>query len=372
MINKKRLIKLTQELIRINSENPPGKEAKIGAFIKSAMRKAGLKVIKTYTFASGRPNIIGILKGKGSKGALLLSPHIDTVPAGKNWKHNPFGASLEGDKLFGRGATDCKGNLAVCLEVINSLIEDKTKLNRDLIIAATVDEETGSKEGMIKLLGKKILNPDFALILDSDDFDCIVAQKGLIHFKVKLFGKKAHGAYPQRGINAIERGAEVILELKNFKFDFEPHPYLKAPTVNIGKICGGEKVNIVADFCEFEVDVRFLPGMDAREILRQVKKIVRAKIKKFSIDVDSIQQPYEISKDNPLVACLLDADRKFSLHGSEGATVITFFKKFNIPAVATGFGQGGCAHIADEYVKISSLFRGAQALEKFIKVFDKG
>jgi len=120
MINKKRLIKLTQELIRINSENPPGKEAKIGAFIKSAMRKAGLKVIKTYTFASGRPNIIGILKGKGSKGALLLSPHIDTVPAGKNWKHNPFGASLEGDKLFGRGATDCKGNLAVCLEVINS------------------------------------------------------------------------------------------------------------------------------------------------------------------------------------------------------------------------------------------------------------
>jgi len=256
--------------------------------------------------------------------------------------------------------------------VINSLIENKAKLNRDLIIAATVDEETGSKEGMIKLLGKKILNPDFALILDSDDFDCIVAQKGLIHFKVKLFGKKAHGAYPQRGINAIERGAEVILELKNFKFDFEPHPYLKAPTVNIGKICGGEKVNIVADFCEFEVDVRFLPGMDAREILRQVKKIVRAKIKKFSIDVDSIQQPYEISKDNPLVACLLDADRKFSLHGSEGATVITFFKKFNIPAVATGFGQGGCAHIADEYVKISSLFRGAQALEKFIKVFDKG
>ena len=371
MIDKKRLVRLTQELIRINSENPPGKEARAGAFVKSVMIKAGLKDVKAYTFQAGRPNIVGILKGKAGKGPLLLSPHIDTVPAGKNWKHNPFGASLEGDKLFGRGATDCKGNLAVCLEVINSLAEDKIKLNRDLIIAATVDEETGSKEGMIKLLEKKILSPDFALILDSDDFDCIIAQKGLIHFKVKLFGVKAHGAYPQRGINAIEIAARVILELKNFKFDFKPHPYLRAPTVNIGRISGGEKVNIVADFCEFEVDLRFLPGMDAKEILREVKRIVRAKIKKFSIDVDSLQQPYEISKNNPLVKCLLEADKKFSLHGSEGATVITFFKKFNIPAVATGFGQGGCAHIADEYVKISSLFRGAQALERFIKLFDR-
>lgn len=372
MINKKRLVKLAQELIRINSENPPGKEAKAGAFVKSALIKAGLKDVKVYTFQGARPNIIGVLKGRGNKGSLLLSPHIDTVPAGKNWRHDPFSAVIEGDKLFGRGATDCKGNLAVCLEVINSLIEDGVCLNRDLIIAATVDEETGSKEGMIKLLEKKVLNPDFALILDSDNFDCIVAQKGLIHFKVKLFGVKAHGAYPRRGINAIEKAAQIICQLKDFKFDFKPHPYLKAPTINIGKISGGEKVNIVADFCEFEVDLRFLPGMDAKEILKQIRTIVGANIKRFSLDVDSIQQPYEISKNNILVKCLLESDREFSLHGSEGATVITFFKKFNIPAVATGFGQSGCAHIADEYVKISALFRGAQALERFIKLFDRG
>jgi acetylornithine deacetylase/succinyl-diaminopimelate desuccinylase family protein len=370
MINKNRLINLTKELIRINSENPPGRELEIANFVLLIMRQVGFKIIKSYAFEKNRPNVIGVLKGKRSTKVLLLSPHLDTVPAGKNWKHNPFKPVLLQDKLFGRGATDCKGNLAVCLEVCRSLIEDNFKPKFDLIIAATADEETGSKLGMIKLLDKKILKPDFALILDSDDFRVIICQKGLIHFKVKIFGIKAHGAYPDRGVNAIEIASRVICDLKNLDFKFNKHPFLKAPTVNIGKISGGEKVNIVADFCEFEVDLRFLPGMKPGVILKHIKKIIRSRAKRFSLQVDSIQQPYEISKNHYLIKGLLNSDRRFNLGGSEGATVITFFKKHNIPAAATGFGSSGCAHTADEFVSVDNLYKGALALEKFIKNFD--
>ncbi|MBU2540357.1 MAG: M20 family metallopeptidase [Candidatus Omnitrophica bacterium] len=369
MINKNRLIKLTKDLISINSENPPGQEAKVAQYVKELMLRMKGPIVRTYAFSKGRPNVIGILKGKGSKGSLLLSPHMDTVPAGKNWKRDPFKPKISEGRLFGRGATDCKGNLAVSLEIMQSLSEEKIVLNRDVIIAATVDEETGSHEGMIKLLERKILKPHFAMILDSDDFKVIIAQKGLIHFKVKIFGKKAHGAYPDRGVNAIEIASRVIGDLGNLNFHFRRHAYLKAPTINIGKISGGEKVNIVADYCEFEVDLRFLPGMNPAQILKQIKKIISSRIKKFSLHVDSLQVPYEISKRHTFIRGILESDKRFTLSGSEGATVITFFKRHKIPAVATGFGSGGCAHIADEYVKVSNLYRGALALEKFIKEF---
>ncbi len=384
MINKKRLIDLTKKLIAINSENPPGKEEKIANFIKARMRQAGIKDIKTYCFAPARPNVIGILKAKNSQGSLLLSPHMDTVPAGKNWTADPFHPIIKGNKLFGRGATDCKGNLAVCLEVVRSLIEDGIDLKQDLIIAITVDEETGSKQGIIKLLEKKILRPTWAVILDSDDFKVIVCQKGLIHFKIEIFGKKSHGAYPKRGINAIEIASEIICQLKKIKFtplenfneikgnslmgfDFRPHRYLKPPTINIGKISGGEKVNVVADYCVFEVDLRFLPGQNPKKILAQIRAVLRQKTNRFALGVDSIQTPYQIRANHPLVKSLLKSDSKFKVAGSEGATVITFFKKHKISAVATGFGCGGCAHISDEYVSVDNLYRGALALERFIK-----
>jgi acetylornithine deacetylase/succinyl-diaminopimelate desuccinylase family protein len=371
MINRKRLISLTQQLIAINSENPPGQEKRIAEYVRDYLRRAGVRIIRSYAFVPKRPNVLATIKGYTGKGSLLLSPHLDTVPAGKNWKHNPFKSTLVSGKLFGRGATDCKGNLAVCLEVVKSLIEDKVHIRHDIIIAATVDEETGSHQGIIKLLAKGLLKPGYALILDSDDFRLITCQKGLIHFTLKVFGKKAHGAYPDRGINAIELMARIICDLKKMRFVFKRHGHLKGPTINIGKICGGEKVNIVADYCQAEADLRFLPGMNPAIILGQIKKIIKKSAQRFRIQVDSLQAPYEISADHALVKSLLRSDRRFEVAGSEGATVITFFQKYHIPAVATGFGNFGCAHAADEYVMVDNLYQGAIALENFIKNFDR-
>lgn len=370
MINKKRVVNLTQRLIKINSENPPGNEFQVACFVRDYLRDLGLKT-RIYEFKNRRSNAVAHLSGRNKKHSLLISPHLDTVPAGHNWKVNPFSGKIHRDRIYGLGATDCKGNLACALEAINSIVEDKIDLDYDLIFAATADEETGSGLGLIPLLDKKILKPDAALILDSDDFEIIVTQKGLMHLKVKIQGKRAHGAYPERGINAIDIAIDTIKEIKAHKFPYPENRYLRPPTLNIGTIKGGDKVNVVADWCEFELDFRFLPGMSAKGLLKVLRGIINRHAKKFKIEIEGIQEPYCISKRHPLVVYLKKAMRKVRVKpvvkGSEGATGITFLQHKNIPAVATGFGSGGQAHATDEYVKIDNLYKGTHVLEEFLK-----
>jgi len=370
MVDRKRLIRLAQKLIRIDSQNPPGDEYRIGLFVENYLKALGLKT-KIYAFKKKRNNVIATLKARHPKGSLLITPHLDTVPAGKSWRRDPFSGKIEESKLFGLGATDCKGNLACALEAIQGLVENRTVLDYNLVFAATADEEAGSELGLIPLLEKGILSPDAAVVLDSDDFNIIITQKGLIHLKIKIEGKRAHGAYPWRGINAIDMAADVIRDLKRHNFRYPRDGYLRPPTMNTGTIRGGDKVNIVADWCEFELDIRFLPGMSPNNIIKEIKNITARHTRKFKIEVQAIQKPYQISRRHSLVSQLAKAMRRLNIKpaikGSEGATVITFFQNKSIPAVATGFGSGGCAHSADEHVKIDNLYKGAQVLGEFLK-----
>ncbi len=378
MINQKRLIALTQKVISIDSVNPPGNELALAEFIEEDMRSLGI-VVKRYAYAKNRPNIIATLKGslprkKAQAGALLITPHMDTVPFGNGWKYPPLSGKIVKGKLFGRGATDDKGNLAACMETMRSLVEDKVQFKKDVIMAATVDEESGSHWGIVPLLKEKILKPKLALVLDSDEFDTIIAQKGLIHCRIQIFGKKAHGAYNWMGVNAIEIASKIINKVKKIKFPHKKHSLLHGPTINVGSIKGGEKVNMVADFCEIFLDIRFLPGMNHREILQTIKNIIKSEIKSYKLEIDDIQFPYEIEKNNPFVQTYIQSVKKMgnkaTVKGSEGATVISLFKKYQIPAFATGFGAHGTAHTTDEYIFIKSLYEGTRTLEQFVKDFD--
>lgn len=369
MINKKRLVKLTQKLIQARSENPPGDEREVANIVVKELKSLGLKP-KIIEFVKNRPNVVCVLGNKNGKKSLLLSPHLDTVPVGRNWKFSPFAGEVLKGRIYGRGATDCKGNTAIALEAIRSLKEEKAKLNYNIIFAATADEETGSHHGIIPLLEKRIIRPDAALILDADNFSIMVAQKGLIHFKVLVSGKKAHGAYPWKGINAIDIAVKLITDLKKLKFKFRKHPLLRAPSINIGTIHGGDKVNMVSDWCEFEVDLRFSPGMNPRQILSRIKKLFQKATKQFKIEIQNIQAPYSVDRNHPLVAALLEAVKNHKvqprLKGCEGATVITFFNKI-CPAIAFGIATSGQSHVSDEYVLINDLYKGAVILEDFLK-----
>ena len=371
MIQKHRIARLTQKLIQAPSENPPGNEYEVAMLVKKELKDMGLDV-SIYEYKRNRPNIIATLKGKTGK-TLLLNTHIDTVPAGTGWKHPPFEGKIINNKIYGRGASDCKGNTASCIEAIRSLVETNTKLNGTLVFAATVDEEMGSKEGLKILIKKRILKPDAALIVDSDNFHIDIAQKGLIHFRITIRGKKAHGAYPHLGINAITRSSEIITKLSSMKLSHTPNTLLNPPTINVGTIKGGEKVNMVPDICEFGVDIRFLYGMSADRIISSVKAIIETVTRNYEISIDDIIDPVRIDKEDYLVKCLYESTesvrKKAQYAGSEGATMVALFSDINIPAIATGFGIKECMHATDEYALVDYLTDGAKIIEKTIKKY---
>ncbi len=379
MINKERLIKLIQRTLAIDSQNPPGNEIEIADLVVKEMRPLGLDV-EVVTYKLNRPNVIATFKGSlpralASKEALLLTPHTDVVPVGTGWKHDPFGKDIVGGKIYGRGASDDKGNLACAMEAIHSLVEDGYRPRKDIILAATADEETGSHHGIKPLLNKGVLDPRLALVLDSVDYDTVIAQKGLFHSRIQVFGKKAHGATNWRGVNAVEQAAEIIRRLKAHEFKFKKHALLNHPTVNIGTIKGGDKVNMVADFCEFSVDLRYMPGMDPKQVIALVKAIARSVTPNYKMIIDDLQMPYEISAKDPFVRAFLRSARavgqKARLKGSDGATVISFFQHHGIAAFATGFGKSGTLHANDEYAEIKTLYHGTCLLERFIKDYDQ-
>ena len=378
MISKERLIGILTKLLKINSVNPPGNEVAVADYVARDLKSIGMD-IKIYSFAKNRPNVVATLKGswpraRASREALLITPHYDTVPFGDGWKFDPLGAAIKNGRIYGRGASDDKGNCAVGMEALHSLVEDGVRLQRNIIFAATADEETGSRLGVIPLLKKGIFRPKVALIVDSEEFDAIIAQKGLFHCRVQIFGKKAHGAYNWLGVNAIEIAATVINRLKKHQFKYKKHPLLVPPTKNIGTIRGGDKVNMVADFCEFALDIRFMPGMKAEGVLKEIKGIIAQETKNFKVIIDDTQKPYGIDPQHPFVKTYVDTCRKMgfkaNLKGSQGATVITFFQDYGIPAFSTGWGSHGVIHANDEYAEIKTLNDGAKVLEAFIKEFD--
>jgi len=370
---KQNPINLLQKLIKIDSQNPPGNERKIIYFIRDYLSNLGV-ASRVYEFKKDRLNLICKLTSKNSRKKILFTPHVDTVPATGKWQRHPLSAKIHKGRVYGRGATDCKVNVAAALSLVKKLKEEKTVLkNIDLIFAFTGDEETGSRNGIIPL-AKYLKGIDYGVVLDSDEFDIIVAQKGLLHLRVELFGKEAHGAHPDEGVNAVQKGVFILNEILTRKFPFAAHTLLKKPTVNIGRFDGGDKVNIVAGYAFFDIDIRYLPGMKEKDIIRRIEKIIKKQKIKYKIKILAHQEPIEIDKNIPAIKILRSILKKNKIEGalspSFGATVITFLKDVGVDSFSFGFGSKGNAHIKNESVKIDNLNKGVKILSDYIKQLD--
>ncbi len=370
MIRKERLTALLQRLVQTSSENPPGNEEKISKIIEEVFSSAGLDVRKIY-FEKNRPNVLGILKGKSSESPLVFIAHSDTVPAGRGWDTPPFSGKIKNGKLYGRGATDDKCHVAMLAEVAKSLNEDRVVPKQDILFLAMADEESGGGAGLIPLLENKSLPVKEAVILDGDGFEINIAQKGLMHAKATVFGTKAHGAYPHLGRSAIEDCAKIICDLKDTPISNEKHPLLGEATINIGTIYGGERVNIVADNCVFEIDARFAPPISCNLIKEHMNKVIGRHSEKYKLYVESEMEPVQIDEKDSLVTnmCLAirDVGREPKVGGSAGSTLLAFLVNHGINGVSLGFGTKGTTHATNEYVIINDVFDGARTTEHFIK-----
>ncbi len=349
-------VQLTQELVRIDSQNPPGNEKQVAKYIFDYLD--GLRIdTRLVEFGSNRYSVVASV-GKGN--GLMFNTHIDTVPVGdlKAWKYDPFSAKIVGDKIYGRGASDSKSGVAAILTALKNNV--KRNFKRKLLIALVGDEEVaqGGSKYLIKNRGKIFKDVKYGLIADSD-YDIAVGQKGILHVKFVFHGKAAHGSEPEKGVNAITKATKFVSSLEAIQSNLKKHKdvTLGYGTINVGKISGGTKVNIVADKCEVEVDRRLTWGETPNSALNQFKNLLRKQ--SISAEVKFLNEPrlaVKTAKDSKLVEVLKSIDGKLKVGSKSGYTEMELYiRELSMECVACGPIEKGQAHVNDEFVKISSI-----------------
>ncbi len=201
---------------------------------------------------------------------LLFDAHQDTVPT-DGMTIPPFEPRIESGRLYGRGACDIKGGMAAMLAAFARLVRERPEGAASVLMACTVDEEfthTGSSH-----LAGVHHGADLAIVAEPTRLELVDCHKGAVRWKVRTTGVACHSSSPQQGVNAIYRMARVISALADHAADLSKaagHPAVGPPSLSVGRIDGGQSVNVVPDWCEIEVDRRIIPGETPAAALAQV------------------------------------------------------------------------------------------------------
>ncbi|HLI80748.1 MAG TPA: acetylornithine deacetylase [Candidatus Binataceae bacterium] len=220
---------------------------------------------------------------------LMLSGHIDTVPfeGQPGWTRDPLKADLDGDRLYGRGASDMKGFIAQCIDAAMKL--DRRSLKRPVVFLFTADEEVGCR-------GAELVGPEMARLLDElpiprlcwigepTSYGICHTHKSIGSFEIRVNGRGGHSGAPAEGVNAIAVMGKVMKVIgalqqerasssnASFAEAFPESPY---DVLNLGTISGGIALNMIAEECRLRISYRSLPDVDPRELHREIERRLR-------------------------------------------------------------------------------------------------
>jgi len=370
-IRKKELVDLTIQLVQIPTENPPGNEKAAAQFLKPLLSKMGFK-IKTLLSPKGRWNLLAEKSwGRGGR-RLIFNGHLDVVPAGNSsqWKYPPFQGKLSRGKIYGRGSSDMKSGIASFIHALSTIERSKIPLHQGAVLLHLVsDEESHGHQGMGFLTQREWIRGDASLVGEPTDLQPVIAQKGALWLRIFTIGKSAHGSKPHLGVNAVDKMMNLIERLHSIPLERE-HPLLGKPTLNIGTIQGGTKVNVVPEGCEIEVDRRMVPGEKKLEILGEIKETLdslQSQDPFFQYRMEEIDfaEPSEVDPEEEIVNIGVEAiqkvmGRKPMLRGFSGFTDSRFYvNQCHIPTLIFGPGGVDQSHTTDESVEVEALIHAA-------------
>jgi acetylornithine deacetylase/succinyl-diaminopimelate desuccinylase family protein len=372
-LNRKReLIDLTRRLVQIPTENPPGNEKAAAQFLKPLLAKMDFRT-KILLSPKGRWNIVAEKRwGKGGR-TLIFNGHLDVVPAGNpsQWNYPPFDGRLSKGRIYGRGASDMKSGIASFIHALSMIDRSKIRPRRGAVALHLVsDEESHGRQGMRFLTQGQGIRGDAALVGEPTDLQPVIAQKGALWLRMSTLGKSAHGSRPDLGVNAVEKMMKLMERLNSVPLEKE-HPLLGKPTLSIGTIQGGTKINIVPDRCEIEVDRRMLPGEDKEEVLKEMREILDSlrsqdPLLQYRMEEIDFAEPSEVNSEEEIVNVAADAiqevtGRKPSLRAFSGFTDSRFYiNQCHIPTLVFGPGQTDQSHTTDESVEVEALIQAAR------------
>lgn len=382
-------VSLLRDLIREPSHpGVPRQEERIAGRLAGYLRSAGLEV-SLQEVRPGRPNLLARLPGGGGGRSLLLCGHTDTVPPGAVDGFDPFGAELRDGRVYGRGACDMKGALAAMACALVALARSETRLRGSVTLVAVIDEEMESlgAEHLIRS-GERA---DGCVVGEPTANRVAIAHRGLEWLEVEFSGRAAHGSARSHGVNAIAAAARFVVLLEQ---DLLPalerrvHPLLGPPSLNVGRIEGGDSPSSVAARCRVQLDRRWLPSEAPEQICAEIETLLE-RVRNESPGLITrlgrapggmatmVHGPLETPADHPLVSCALEARTEA---GAEPESPVAFgawsdaallWREAGIPCVVMGPGELSQAHSADEWVGVADVRRAVWQYALLARAFCK-
>ena len=365
----------TQELIRFDTTNPPGRERECVEYAARTLEAAGFSV-QRQAFQDDRMNVVATLSGSDSDALpIVFTGHLDTVPLGQApWKYDPFGAEIIDGKLYGRGASDMKAGVAAMIDAaIRFAARPAGRAARGLQLILTSGEETGCA-GACHLVsqGKSLLNRASGLIVGEPTANRVsIAHKGALFMAAKFKGVTAHSSQPELGDNAIYKAARAVTMVEQYGFNRKPHPLLGSP-INVGLIKGGMNVNSVPDRAEFTIDIRTNATAPHAEFFEELRLYLGEEIDLSTFtDMPAISTP----PDDPLSLAAMEACRSvLNSCEQEDPEGLPFFTdasalhgELQCPTIILGPGEPPTMHQTDEYCVVSRI---SQASEIYLHILE--
>lgn len=322
----------------------------------------------------GKYNLIATA-GKGDEG-LLLSGHTDTVPFDEGrWSQDPFKLTRRDGKLYGLGVSDMKGFFALVIEAVRDL--DLNRLNQPLTILATADEES-SMSGAKALVEEKRKLGRHALIGEPTGLKPIRMHKGIAMETIRLLGRSGHSSDPSFGVSALEGMHRVIGEILQWRDELQrnnrnPEFKVEVPTLNLGRIQGGDSPNRICAQCELQIDLRPLPGMDLDqlrgELSSRLSDLLQGSELKLEMESGFAGTPaMETPHDAAIVRVAEELTGEKSISASY-ATEGPYFQELGMETIILGPGDIDQAHQPDEYLSEERIKPMIEVLRGVIQRF---
>ena len=393
MTDKKYFVDLYSKMIEINSVNPSGGgkgEEKRAEFLKKEILGWSKEIkFEEYVAVSDgikRPNLLFLLD-KGKEKTVWFVAHMDTVAEGDLtlWKYPPFKATIEGDKIYGRGTCDNGQGGISSLFALRYFLENPNELQNNIGVIMVSDEEAGSKYGIDYVLKNRNFTKDDKFIVP--DFgtptgDSVeVAEKGMMWLKITVVGQQCHASTPDAGKNAHRFARELEMRIDgklHSKFNATDNEFtVPVSTFEPTKVePGTTSINIIPGKESFYFDMRILPKYTVDEVFIEVKRIADQFSKETGVGV--LLEP--VNKANPssntpegreFVQKFIESVKKLrgidvKRVGIGGGTCGAFFRNKGLDTIVWGT-LDETEHMPNEYAKLSNVFGDAEVFIDFLK-----
>lgn len=352
-------------------------------FVAEYLRDLGVESELVHNEEGTKANLYATL-GPTDRSGIALSGHTDVVPVdGQEWHTDPFQVVENGDRLYGRGTSDMKSFIAICLALAPEFLAGE--ITTPLHFAFSYDEEIGcvGVRGLIDALARRPVKPSAVIIGEPTEMKVVRAHKGKLSYRCRVRGHEAHSSLSHIGVNAVEAAAEAVAFLKSmarrhrdqgpYDSELEP-PYT---TVHTGTIHGGTALNIVPRECSFEFEFRHLPEDDPHALLEELRHFVDEHIAPemtrtqpgtgFSFEPMS-HIPGLATDEDAQVVQLVKA-----LTGQNATAKVAFgteaglFQAAGMPAVVCGPGSIEQAHKPDEFIVLEQIAQCESFLRKLFQ-----